>query len=265
MRKFVCAALTAGCFISAVAFGGCAVGEADVLYTLSEDGTHYIVSGVGGDKRGLVTCEVPASYTSEEGGELLPVTEIGEKAFMDCTRLNVVTLPDTIRKIGANAFTFCTFSEFTIPESVTFIGYGAFGRCKSLKEITIPKSVETIEPLAFTNCPSLQRAVIRANVTVLHYDTFFNSAKVQGSNIFSSSSLKEIYLPASLNKIHFQAFYGNIFMSDIYFGGSKEQWNELYFFEAVKSEENAEETVEKKYEKNEVLSNSITIHYNVEF
>lgn len=247
--------------LSACAFGGCSVGEATVQYTLSEDGTHYILSGVGGDKRGLTEYEVPASYAAEEGGELLPVTEIGDKAFSDCYRLSSVTLPDTVTKIGVNAFLGCAFSQFTIPESVKEIGYAAFGLCDALKEITIPESVETLEKCAFSNCAGLEKAVVRATITVLDYKVFYNNMATQGSNVYTDTSLTEVYLPATLQKINVWALTGN-FISDIYFAGSEEQWDGLYFYEDVKNDEDKLE--EKKYEKSEVLK-GIKMHFNAEF
>ncbi len=259
MKKFICiAAVAAAAFCSAVSFSGCATGEAYVDYTLSEDGTYYIVSGVSGDKQGLTDYKIPETYCEEEGGEPLPVKKIGEGAFMNCSALNSIEIPESVTVIERNAFSFCGLMEVTIPESVTSIGYGAFGACSYLTEITIPESVTTIEPLAFAYCTSLKKAVVKANITVLDGKVFYNSVAVQAGNVYTNTSLTEVYLPATLEKIHSTALYGN-FLTDIYVAGGDEKWESIYFYDTVLKEGTEDEYEEKKLEKSEVLSSGVKI------
>lgn len=255
----ICAAALAA--LSLAAFSGC--GEAEVNFTLSEDGTYYIVSGVSGNKGALREYEVPATYPAEDG-VALPVKEIGEEAFMGCTRLLNVTLPEGITRIGDRAFSKCLFSYFTIPESVTYIGYGAFGMCDSLKQIVIPQSVTFLDSLAFAYCSNLEVAVVRADIEVLNEKVFVNSVVNAAGTVYTDTSLKEVYLPSTLIKIHSTALSGNR-ISDIYFTGSEEQWNELYFFEMQKSEDDGDEDEEVRLEKSDVLSDSVTVHFNAEY
>lgn len=266
MKKFICAAAVLAVGISsAVSFGGCKSGEAYVQFTLSEDGTYYIVSGVSGDKRGLTSYDVPATYSAEDGGELLPVKEIGYEAFFQCFNLTDVTLPNTVTKIGLRAFAGCSFSEFTIPDSVSFIDSAAFGNCSNLSEITIPAGVTALGPQAFAFCSSLEKVYLNANITVLEYRTFYNNYAAVGGNVFSDTKLKEIYLPATLEKIQLEAWSGNFFLSDIYYEGTEQQWNEIYFFEMVEKDGDESGYEEKKYSMSEALGSNGTIHYNVEF
>lgn len=260
MKKFICvsAAVAVGIFC-AFSFGGCQTGEARVEYTLSEDKTYYIVSGVSGDKLGLTSYEIPAQYSAEEGGELLPVKEIGNDAFMQCFYLEDVTLPDSIEKIGERAFAKCGFTKFVIPESVTYIGFAAFGACEYLSEITVPESVTTLEPRVFVSCPALKKAYVRANITVLDYGVFYNPSYSQGGETYYSTSLTELHLPATLQKIHKEALEGN-FLTDIYFDGTRAQWDELYFYNMVDDEENEGEKKENRLEKSDVLGSGTEIH-----
>jgi hypothetical protein len=50
----------------------------------------------------------------------------------------------------------------TIPDSVTWIGDGAFADCSSLTSITIPDSVTKIGNAAFLNCNSLKRVIVHS-------------------------------------------------------------------------------------------------------
>ena len=59
--------------------------------------------------------------------ELVGLTQVGGSWFKNCSNLNAIELPSTIKHIGGWAF------------------YG----CRSLKEITIPAAVETIDACAF--------------------------------------------------------------------------------------------------------------------
>ncbi len=263
MKKFICAAaaIAAG-IMSVISLGGCKVGEAYVEYTLSESGDYYIVSGVSGDKLGLKSYEVPATYP-EGDGNAKPVKEIGDRAFYQCYQLKNVTIPDTIEKIGRLAFAQCNFSEFVIPDSVTEIGGGAFGLCQSLTEITVPASVEKLGNMAFYCCPSLEKAYVKGSITVLEEKVFFNKVETQGGNVFSETSLTEVYLPASLEKIHASAFSGNM-ITDIYFAGTEEEWNNVYFFQMVKKEGKEDEYEEKRVEKSTAIKN-VQMHFNAGF
>lgn len=264
MKKFICAAaVVAVGIMSTISFGGCTTGAASVEYTLSEDGTYYIVSGVSGDKQGLTSYDVPAEYSAEEGGVALPVKEIGTEAFYRCSSLTSITIPDTIEVIGERAFVQCSFSKFTIPDSVTEIRFGAFGMCDSLTEITIPESVSVLESRAFAYCTGLEKAYVKANITDLPARVFYNSVASHGGSVYTKTSLTQVYLPATLQKIHSEALFGN-YITDLYFAGNEEQWSLLYFYNIEEDEDTPGEYKENRLEKGAVIKN-VNVHFNVEF
>jgi len=62
----------------------------------------------------------------------LPVSNIGDGAFIGCSSLTNITIPTSVTSIGANAFMGCGLTSLTIPGSVTSIGRGAFYSCNRL-------------------------------------------------------------------------------------------------------------------------------------
>lgn len=263
MKKLLFTVAATACLVSAFALAGCDGGEATVTYALSEDGTYYIVSGVQGNTRKLTEYEVPATYSAEEGGEELPVKEIGEKAFLRCEQLRSVILPEGLEVIGVNAFTFCGLTQIDIPETVTTIGFAAFGGCEYLKEVTVPQSVTSLDVRAFAYCSGLEKAVIKAEVTELKFEVFKNTVQTSGGNIYTDTHLTEVYFGSSVTKVNKYAFYGN-FLTDVYFAGSEEEWKAINCYETVEKEDAEGETEEKSVSKEDTFG-SATIHFNSQF
>ena len=95
---------------------------------------------------------------------LPPVTRIEEYAFEDCSNLESVVLPRSLRVIGDYAFSDCqSLTEIIMPDEVVEIGEGAFSGCFDLKSITIPDSVKKIGKDAFRSCFSLEEIIIGDN------------------------------------------------------------------------------------------------------
>jgi hypothetical protein len=70
---------------------------------------------------------------------------IGEYAFYSCDRLTNITIPGSVKVIGANAFANCSLLVGTvINEGVMEIADGAFNACDRLADVSVPASVITI-------------------------------------------------------------------------------------------------------------------------
>ena len=71
----------------------------------------------------------------------LPVTRVGDKAFLNCASLTSVTLSNGVASIGKSAFYNCTgLTNATLPGSVTNIGDEAFLYCTNLPAISVDSS-----------------------------------------------------------------------------------------------------------------------------
>ena len=100
------------------------------------------------------------------------VTNIGSMAFSCCTGLTGVSIPNTVRTIGDNAFYQTGLTAVNIPNSVTSIGHSAFKACPALMSVTIPNSVTSIGSSVFEACPALMSITIPDSLTTIGNRTF---------------------------------------------------------------------------------------------
>ncbi len=140
------------------------------------------------------------SHTYTNIGKIIfdkPITIIGEATFRNCEHLTSVTIPDSVKSIGAYAFLGCSnltefkgkyasddgrclivdgvlnsfapaeLVEYVIPDSVTNIGDSALSWCSGLSSVTIPPSVTTIGADAFLECWRLTSVTIPDSVTTI--------------------------------------------------------------------------------------------------
>lgn len=78
------------------------------------------------------------------------VEEIIPFAFSGGQKLKTVRLPDSLEKIGMNAFELCRqLHRIDLGEGVTIIPDSCFERCKELKTITLPPQIKEIRREAF--------------------------------------------------------------------------------------------------------------------
>ncbi len=263
MKKFLPLALAAA--LAASTPFSLACGSAEVVISIAEDGSHYVVEGVVGNRYSLESYSVPAVYDDGVNGSL-PVAEIGEEAFMYCSSLREIDLPESVAVISARAFAYTRLGSLELPEGLTSIGYAAFAYCAGLKEIEVPVSVTELGMYAFAYCTSLERAVISADITDLPYGVLKGVAAGDSSGTYYDTKLKELTLPASLERISTDAFSDN-FISDIYFGGTAEEWRGIKLYKYAddpEAEEGEEQIIQVELDSTEVIAyfsvEGLTIH-----
>ena len=160
------------------------------------------------------------------------VTSIGEWAFSDCYSLNQISVDEkneNYKSIDGNLYTKDektllqyaigkTAKEFSIPDSVTSIGGGAFYDCDSLTSVVIPDSVTSIGDYALSFCDSLTSVLIPNSVTSIGDCAFYNcnslTSVVIGDSVTSigdeafwkCSSLTSVVIGDSVASIGYDAF-----------------------------------------------------------
>ena len=163
------------------------------------------------------------------------VTIIGGYAFAICNSLTSVTIPDSVTAIGNSIFGGCSnlmefngkfasgdgrclffngiinsfapagLTEYTIPDSVTAIGWNAFSYCDSLTSVTIPDSVIAIGYEAFYGCTSLTSVYCRPATppTAEVYDNYWRAFD-------ENTSSRKIYVPKESVEAYKSAnYWGN--------------------------------------------------------
>jgi len=163
--------------------------------TFTVDGIKYTVLTentveVSGYEETLTEVTIPKTVTDGDNKSYM-VTEIGHNAFINCSSLTSIILPDSVVSIGQSAFYQCNSLEnITLPANLKSIGIQAFFNCYSLKSITLPDGITTINMSAFAHCSGLETVIIPSSVTEM------------GNSVFvSCSSLKSVTLPDGLKSI----------------------------------------------------------------
>ena len=195
----------------------------DLYYNLNDDDK---IAEVAVNSSYTGTLSIPS--TVEYNGTKYSVTSIGYRAFLSCSGLTSVTIPNSVTSIGNNAFSGCTsLTSVTIPNSVTSIGYFAFSGCSELTTVNfnaencescgryygplsssfifpstistlnIGKNVKLIPAYAFEGCSGLTSVTIPNSVTSI------------GTSAFSGcSGLTSLTIGNSVTSIGEDAFYG---------------------------------------------------------
>ncbi|MBQ5812745.1 MAG: leucine-rich repeat domain-containing protein [Clostridia bacterium] len=124
------------------------------------------------------------------------VTSIAAAAFLDCSYMKSIIIPDTIYYIGAAAFKGCReLSAVTLPDYLNYLGDSAFYGCHALESVSLPDSLSLIASYTFCDCVSLVRVKLPKSLSYI------------GDGAFSSCFLlNQIALPDTVEYIGYEAF-----------------------------------------------------------
>ena len=211
-KKIISVALSAAMVISPAAQAGFAA-FGGTAFTVSAAETETMVYDIYADHAVLAKytaagdkVTIPSEYQG------LPVTAVGEYAFLGNSSVVSVTIPDSVTLIGESAFAMCKNLEtITIPTSVNEIGGYAFSNTKWLyaqraentlvivnnivadggacgKSANIPEGTVAISDYAFADCYELADVTIPASVKVIGA-TSFSGTPWEAKNLSSAGAL----------------------------------------------------------------------------
>lgn len=138
-------------------------------YTVELDGLCYNFIGPYAyvTSRGM-TAEEQSGYVGdlvvpeqiEYNGKKYEVIYVDNNAFANCEALTSVSLPSSVRQIGACTFLGCTaLRQVSLPASL-MLSSCTFTGCTSLQGITMPRQSKLIDTLTYYCCASLTSIVL---------------------------------------------------------------------------------------------------------
>ena len=157
-------------------------------------------------------------------GELLEevnfenVTEIKPYTFSNCASIKAVTIPDTVEKIGAYAFSGTSISSINIPGSVKTIDVYAFSNTL-IENLVIQDGTTTIGGSAFKDCVNLKSVYIPDSVT-----------EIQAYVFKGCSALESVDLPNTVTRFNREEFYGCTSLKKVNYRGTIDQWASIVFY-----------------------------------
>jgi|GEM_PF-3542591 len=162
------------------------------------DGVFYRIDGEnaillnGQKKEGFFA--VPAEVVKD--GKAYPVTEIASHAFT-ASWITDVTVPETVRIIGDEAFAECRALEWIeLPEEMISIGTAAFRDCEELLSVSIPNGITELKSAVFHGCKALASVTLPSSLR-----------SIAGKAFRDCVSLDEIRFPKGTLSIGDEAFH----------------------------------------------------------
>ena len=149
-----------------------------------------------------ISVTIPREVVIEDG-----VTNISKDAFYKEIRLKKITIPNSVKSIGDNAFYGCTnlTNLDFLSGGIEEIGRAAFSNC-NFDNIIIPGNVKTIKPFAFYNQRNtISTLTIEEGVETIEDQAFYRvntlhlakSVKNYGNKSFAN--IKELYYDGTLD------------------------------------------------------------------
>ncbi len=169
----------------------------------------------------------PSDCLIDEAGVIYD-KDITKVYYAPMTLSDGYTIPNTITSIGFGAFAHCTsLASVVIPNAVTSIGKSAFLGCFSLASVEIPNAVTSIGDYAFDGCSSLTSVVIPNAVTSIGGYAFRDCSSLESLafNATNCATCGSSYYPAFPSSISSLTIGDNVTKIPDYFlyNGSKIQ------------------------------------------
>ena len=182
--------------------------EDGLIYRIYSEESYAEITGYNGNGKNLIIPELLDG---------VPVTSIGQQAFVNCTTLESVEIPDSITRMGYWAFSGCSnLKQVKLSKNLKSINMDCFSECSSLESIVVPEGVTQLAPGAFMHCTDLKKIELPSTLEGIYEHAFARCI-----------NLTQITIPEKVNVIAYGAFLGCDNLKNIYYTGTKEQWNKI--------------------------------------
>lgn len=138
---------------------------------------------------------------------VLPETirKVGKEAFYYLTDIKKVNMPSSLTEIGEDAFWSTGISEVILPDGLKTVGRNAFQYCNDLTKLVIPQSVESISGNAFY-CSSYSGNKILE--IICH-----NPTPIPLSEQFANTTYSKLRIPFGSKDAYYEADYWRDFFT----------------------------------------------------
>lgn len=126
------------------------------------------------------------------------ISEIGNAAFSGCMFLNCVSMPNTVTRIGDDAFHMTNISAIELPTSLRTLGKRAF-YFSAIKEVSLPEGLTKIDSRTFSGCASMTEVKVPTSVEAISDDAFENSPMLKKIDVASGN---KTFVSSTDGKIH---------------------------------------------------------------
>lgn len=201
-----------------------------------------------------------SAFSSDSGltEVILPsnVKSIGYHAFYGCSNINDVYISDLKQycelELGsdqANPFYWAETlylngtkisGDLVVPTGTKSICAYAFDGIKDITSVSLPEGLTNIETHAFYNCSNITNINIPISVTVIDVAAFDNCNKLETPIIIPSGvekisayafaycyKIPSVTIPKTVTQIDQYAFHYCSSLTDIYYEGTRREWQEL--------------------------------------
>lgn len=206
----------------------------------SKDGITYNVTEIADyafyRMKDLQSVIVPASVTkigekAFEGSKNLvsvafasgsKLSTIGGRAFFGCTKLDNLTMPNSVTSVGPSVFQDCKgMHRVGISTGLTELSNSMFRGCSVLNNVVLPSGLTSISQNAFRECSVLDNVTLPAGIKVIENSVFRDCKGMTGIKLNSglsmideyafagTESLGSIALPANMASLQAHAFQGS--------------------------------------------------------
>ena len=145
------------------------------------------------------------------------LVSIGEGAFLECSHLTIINLPDQLVEIKRMAFEGCSrLPNVVIPKSVQRIEEYAFAHCTRLTEVKVNAQLSEIPDSCFLMCQGLSGFVVPKSVKKIGEKAFFDAFRVslifeEGTERIEGELAEEVFktqcfIPRSVTYIDGEAY-----------------------------------------------------------